>query len=241
MSWETTPSVAHRFCPELQQMIATGWAHDRDGNNVHATGVSTVNNLVVLDHLQRSTNACATLEIGLAYAASALVFANNHSLAGRPPHSHVAIDPFQHHLNYAGLTMLESAGLLQHVRHIADFSDRALPSLLSDGAQFGMIYIDGSHLFEDVFLDCHYAAQLLEPDGIMLLDDSSDKHVRKVIRFLRGNMRHMLTEVDLAPYRMDRGRSAKYRVGKALGRTQLTAFRKIGEGRRAYDAPLKNF
>lgn len=54
-------------------------------------------------------------------------------------------------------------------------------------------------------------------------------------------MGHVLTEIDVSPYRADGGRPARYKLAKALGRVQLTAFRKIGSGRRRYDAKLMPF
>ena len=230
------------FCPVLNEMVSTGRTADRDGAAVAPQGLSTVNNLVVLHNLHRELKSAATLEIGLAYGASALVFAQDHKDFGAlPAGQHVAIDPFQDHLNHAGLAAIERAGLSGYVRHVIAFSDRALPALLDEGRRFGMIYIDGSHLFEDVFIDCHYAAQLLDEGGVMVLDDSTDTHVAKALRFVRRNMSHLLTELDVAPYRADAGQPLRYKAARALGRAQLTAFRKTGSERRPYDAKLASF
>ena len=43
---------------------------------------------------------------------------------------------------------------------------------LDKGERFDMIYIDGSHEFDEVFVDAYYSYRLLSPGGIMLLDDS---------------------------------------------------------------------
>jgi predicted O-methyltransferase YrrM len=230
------------FCPVLEEMVATQSTVDRAGNKTSVRGLSTVNNLVVLRNLCKAIAPAATLEIGLAYGASALVFAQSHRDNGAPPNAqHLAIDPFQHEVGFAGLTAVERAGLSGYLHHIADFSDRTLPKLLDQARQFGLVYIDGSHLFEDVFIDCHYVAQLLAPNGIVVFDDSSDPHVAKVIRFIAGNMCHVLTEIDLSPYRADAGKSLQYNVAKLVGRVQLKAFRKSGHGRRAWDSKLKPF
>ena len=44
-----------------------------------------------------------------------------------------------------------------------------------------------------------------------------------------------MTELDLSPYRADNGKPVRYKAAKALGRVQLTAFRKTGNDRRRYD------
>ena len=35
-----------------------------------------------------------------------------------------------------------------------------------------MIYVDGSHNFEHVFIDAYYSVQLLDMGGVVLFDDS---------------------------------------------------------------------
>lgn len=230
------------FCPVLEEMVTSQCAVDRDGNRTNVRGLSTVNNLIVLRNMCQAIKPAATLEIGLAYGASALVFAQSHRDRGAAPDAqHLAIDPFQHEVGVCGLTAVERAGLSGYLCHIADFSDRTLPMLLDQVRRFGLIYIDGSHLFEDVFIDCHYAAQLLVPGGVVVFDDSSDPHVAKVIKFIAGNMRHVLTEIDVSRFRAGGGKSLRYNVAKLVGRIQLKAFQKTGHGRRPWDSKLTQF
>lgn len=229
-------------CQVLQEMLQTGRSADRDGNTVVVRGLSTVNNLIVLDNLQQQLKPQHTLEIGLAFGASALVLSQGHRNSGAPGvGQHVAIDPYQGDLNFAGLAALERAGLRGYLHHVPLTSDRALPALLEQGRQFGLVYVDGSHLFEDVFIDCHYAAQLLPIGGVMAMDDSSDPNIAKAIRFMRRNLNQLLEEIDLSAYRQDRGRGLRYRAAKMLGRIQLCAFRKKSNARRPYDARLAAF
>jgi hypothetical protein len=54
-------------------------------------------------------------------------------------------------------------------------------------------------------------------------------------------MRHLVEEIDLGPYRLDEGQSPRYRLGRIMGRVQLTGFRKTGEGRRRWNSPLARF
>lgn len=233
------------FSPVLERLVATGQTVDGNGDQVtirNGGGISTTNNLIVLRNLQMELKPENTLEIGLAHAASALVFAQGHKdLDFVANGQHVAIDPFQDHLNSAGLAVMSRAGLDKYVTHLSTFSDVALPALLADGRKFGMIYVDGSHLFEDVFIDIHYSMQLLSIGGVMLLDDSADRHVAKALRFVRSNLSDSLQEMEIAPYRADLGRTLKYRVAKSIGRAQLTAFKKINEGRRRWDSKLGPF
>lgn len=231
------------FCPVLEEMLTNKSAVDAQGKVHNAFGLSTANNLVVLRNLQLELKATATLEVGLSMGASALVLAQTHKDLGHAPAAqHVAIDPWQEHmLSGLGLHAIERAGLASHFQFMGQTSDLALPRLVEEGQPFGLIYVDGSHWFEDVFLDCHYSNHLLEAGGVMLFDDSADPNIGQVLRFIRRNMGYALTEIDLSPYRADHGKSLRYRVGKAAGRKQLTAFRKIGEGRRPIANKTRRF
>jgi methyltransferase family protein len=89
-----------------------------------------------------------------------------------------------------------------------------LPRLVEENEQFDLVYIDGSHLFEDVFIDTYYTGRLLSQGGVVAFDDCGDPHVRKVLAFLRSNLGDSFEELDLPPFRADQGRSTKYRLAR---------------------------
>lgn len=207
--------------------------------------MSSQNNLRVLLALMEERRPARTLEVGLALGCSALAVAGAHRAIGaQPSKQHVAIDPFQDTVwDDCAELALDAAGLTPYCTIMRDYSWRALPQLCELPGTFGLLYIDGSHLFEDVFLDLFYCVRLAEPGGIILFDDASDRHVAKVIAFARFNMPHALREIDLTKYRAmttvaDR---LKYRTARALGRAQLVGFERIGDPVRAWDSPLAPF
>jgi hypothetical protein len=104
-----------------------------------------------------------------------------------------------------------------------------------------LVYIDGSHLFEDVFIDFYYVARLLRDGGIVAFDDCADSNVAKVLRFITRNLNSVLTELDLDPYRLDSGRPLRYKAAKFLGKVQMRAFRKTGPAERSWDAKFSDF
>lgn len=171
--------------------------------------------------------------------------ADRHRANGFPPSGqHVAIDPFQESVwDDCGVLAIDAAGLSSFCTIMREYSWRALPQLSDSGAEFGVLYIDGSHLFEDVFIDFFYCARLVGLGGIILFDDAFDRHVAKVICFVRRNMRHAFREIGLEEYR-DMTTTAdrlKYRVAHALGRIQLVAFERIGDPARSWNSPLTAF
>jgi Methyltransferase domain len=116
-----------------------------------------------------------------------------------------------------------------------------LPKLVSEGQQIDLVYIDGSHLFEDVFVDFYFVSRLLSDGGVLLFDDCSDPHVRKILRFIQTNCMKSLVPYDLSAYRMDQGKSMRYMLGGLIGRRQLLAFQKIGHPERAWDSVFVDF
>lgn len=113
--------------------------------------------------------------------------------------------------------------------------------VLAERARFDLVYVDGSHLVEDVFVDAYFVARLLTECGVMAFDDSTNPHVHKVLRFLRANCRQGLAEFALPSYRGDDGRSLSYRGARILGKVQVTAFRRVGKIDRAWNAPFHSF
>jgi predicted O-methyltransferase YrrM len=194
--------------------------------------LSTKRNLREIEDLLRQSRPANTLEVGMALGGSSLIFAS----VGREVHGdyhHVAIDPFQSTVwDRVGVQSLESAGLINHVQVVEKPSSLVLPRLLEEGRQFGLIYVDGSHLFEDVFLDAYFSARLLTEHGYLLLDDAANGHVAKVVRFIERNM----TSLERMPER-----SWRHRVARLAGKRQLAAYRRAGPVERSWDSRFNAF
>ena len=231
-------------CPVLLEMLATHRAIGKSGRLFEDLGaLSTPNNLAILRALMAYLRPAKTLEIGLSFGGSALVFTSSHRDHGAPPAAqHLALDPFQETVwDSCGLMAVERAGLSGYLNFRAAFSAVELPKLFEQGQRYDLVYVDGSHLFEDVFVDAYFAGRLLNQGGVVAFDDCQKPHVAKVIRFLRRSLAGALEEMDLSPFRADAGKSLKYRIARMAGRTQMTAFRRIGDPERAWDAPFVDF
>ena len=232
------------FCPALAEIVERRSAIGRSGRVFDGlAALSSVNNLVTLRSLMLGLKPARTMEIGLAFGGSGLVFTASHQEAGHTPtRQHMSIDPFQQSVwDDCGLLSIERAGLSAYLDFRPVLSSLELPKLVSQGEAFDLVYVDGSHLFEDVFVDAYFVTRLLRQNGVVLFDDSPDSHVQKVLRFLRSNCRSGLEEVDLSPYRGDAGTSVRYRMARLLGRVQLTAFRRVGPAEREWNSPFHSF
>lgn len=230
------------LCPTLAELTRTGKTVGKSGKIHEARGaLSTVNNLHTIHTLMRDIQPSHTLEVGMSFGGSALAFCASHKELGHPQErQHIAIDPYEMSptcWDCAGVLAVERANLSGYLDFREGCSSLELPKLLESGQRFGLIYIDGSHLFEDVFIDAYFATRLLTDGGVVLLDDSFNKHVKKVLRFLRTNSVG-LQEKDLGEYRTDR---LKHAVASLIGKVNLTAFQRVGDIDREWFARFRRF
>jgi cephalosporin hydroxylase len=231
------------FAPSLARLRRCDAITGRSGKKIGLDGLSTVNNLITLRNLFLYLKPERTLEIGLALGGSAVVFCASHRDIGRKPENqHVAIDPYQEDMwDEVGIKNIEVESLENYIDCRIALSSIELPRLVSEQKTFNLVYIDGSHMFENVFIDVYYTTCLVPEGGVMLLDDSSDQQVAKVHRYIRRNLSEVWQEFDLRPFRKDLGKSLKYQIACALGRNQLVAYRKKSSGSRLSIRKYKDF
>jgi len=235
----------HTIPEEVKNVILKGEAIGKSGKSRKIIGGSTINNLLTIQGIMEKSRPSKTMEIGMAYGISTLLFALKHkSVHEKPNQQHYTIDPFQiSHWDSCGLELLKNAGLSDYVNFSESFSCAQLPKWVDQNIKFDLIYIDGSHLFEDVFIDYYYCAQLLNENGIMLFDDCRDPHVLKVVKFIKNNMGDFFEEEDLNQYAERKGAELfKYKIASRLDKIQLRGFvKKNAANNRNWDSKLGQF
>ncbi len=112
-----------------------------------------------------------TLEVGFAFGMSTCHLLVAHEVVGG--REHVAIDPFQQSSWYRGCGLMNvvEAGLSERLVWLGQRSELALPELLRSGSRFDLCFVDGSHVFGDIFVDAHYCQRMLREGGLLVLDD----------------------------------------------------------------------
>lgn len=230
-----------KFCPKLKEIYETGKSLDENGNAVEVGSLSPLNNIRVIRELILQERPSKTLEIGLAYGGSALTFLSTLKEVSPNNFHHTAIDPFQKSVwGGSSLKAIQEVGFSDNFTLHEDYSALILPDLIRKNLQFDLIYIDESHLFEDVFLDFYYSSKLLKIGGVMLFDDCRDRHVLKVIKFINANYTKFLTEIDYGVVD-DPDKPLFKKVGNFLGIRQLCGFKKTSEVDRKWNSPYFNF
>ena len=111
------------------------------------------------------------VEIGLAYGSSALAIGEALHSSGSGPVKHVIIDAYQDRFHDTGWVALESAGLADDCTLLRERSQLALPGLVAEGLVADAAFVDGSHIFHNVFIDLFFLREIVRPGGLIVLDD----------------------------------------------------------------------
>jgi len=140
-----------------------------------------------LYQLIREEKPDETLEIGLAYGFSTVyILAALHANGkGR----HTALDPFQDGFwRGIGATRDRVTGVRPGTFEFSrETSVQGLARLARERRQFGVIFIDGNHLFDAALVDFFLAAPLCQIGGHVVLDDLWLPSIERVASFVRRN------------------------------------------------------
>ena len=141
----------------------------------------------VLRDLLLGDEAHVVVEIGLAYGRSALAIAEALATRDHPEARHVVIDPFQHFFHDAGWDAIAPARLAGLSTLVRERSQLALPRLLAGGLVADAAFVDGSHVFHNVFVDLYFLREIVRPGGLLVLDDCQWPSVATAVRYFELN------------------------------------------------------
>lgn len=143
----------------------------------------------LLRDLLISERVATVVEVGLAYASSALAIGEALITIDPPNPRHVIIDPFQDRAySNVGWELMRDAGLDSIATLIRSWSSIALPDLVTEGFVADAAFVDGSHRFHEVFVDLYFLRKIVRPGGLILLDDDWTPSVRTALRYYEKNL-----------------------------------------------------
>jgi predicted O-methyltransferase YrrM len=163
------------------------WSRDREGD--FATVTVSRADCDLLRDLLIAEGAGTVVEVGLAYASSALAIGEALAAVDPPRPRHVIIDPFQESAwRNVGRKLLHSAGLDSIAELMTAPSSIALAQLTNDGLVADAAFVDGSHRFHEVFVDLYFLRRIVKPGGLIVLDDAWMPSVRTAVRYFETNL-----------------------------------------------------
>jgi predicted O-methyltransferase YrrM len=129
----------------------------------------------------------SVVEIGLAYGSSALAIAEALVSLGDADARHLIIDAYQDLFAHAGWEVLEAAGVTRLCTLLRERSQLALPRLVAEGRVADAAFVDGSHIFHNVFVDLAFLREVVRPGGLVILDDCRLPSVATAVRYFEIN------------------------------------------------------
>ena len=141
----------------------------------------------VLRDLLLAEKAHTVIEIGLAYGSSALAIAEALVSNGSVQRRHLIIDAYQNRFYGSGWSAIVEADITDLCLLFEERSQIVLPRLLSDRFLADVAFVDGSHIFHNVFVDLFYLRELVRPNGLVILDDCSYPSVATAVRYFQVN------------------------------------------------------
>jgi predicted O-methyltransferase YrrM len=176
-----------RRIQEARRRLATdGPPRLRSGGDFERVSVPAADGDVLRD-LLLAEDPGTVIEIGLAYGSSALAIAEALVAAGSGEARHVIVDAYQQHFHGSGWAAIAGAGLAGLCSLVEERSQIALPRLLGDGFVADAAFVDGSHIFHNVFVDLFYLRELVRPGGLVILDDCDYPSVATAARYFEVN------------------------------------------------------
>jgi predicted O-methyltransferase YrrM len=204
------------------RLAASGPADEREPGDFERVSLPARDADALRDALI-ADRAHVVIEIGLAYGSSALAIAEALAIVGGPAVRHVVIDAFQDQFFDAGWDELGRAGATAAATLIRERSQTALARLVIEGFVADAAFVDGSHIFHNVFLDLAFLREVVRPAGLVILDDCQWPSVATAVRYFELN-----TDWRPFPIADDLGRLRAYRLPDPRIEPSFEDFRSFG-------------
>jgi predicted O-methyltransferase YrrM len=185
--------------PVLAEIHRTGAVQMSDGTRapVHS-GVNAQSG----ELLRRAVLAAAprtACEVGLAFGISTLHILDAMGESGSG--TLIGMDPAQHDATWqgTGLSNVRRAGLTDRFVFHEASSQVVLPRLAESGTRIQFAFIDGWHTFDHTLVDFFYIDQMMDPGGIVVLDDVVLPGLRRLAEFIVTNRDYTLVDRVAGP------------------------------------------
>lgn len=168
-----------------RQLAANGPPWTRSVLNDFTTVTLPESDCDAIRDLLIAERTTSVVEIGLAYGSSALAI--DEALASVDGSRHIILDPLQDsEFHDTGWQILHSAGA--NATLIRERSQFGLPRLIENGVVVDAAFVDGSHIFHNVFVDLYFLQTIVKPGGLIILDDYWWPSVAITARYYETNL-----------------------------------------------------
>lgn len=169
-----------------QRLVELAPDQERADGDFHLVSLPT-RDCDALRDLLLAEQARVVIEIGLAYGSAALAIAEALADAQTSDARHLIIDPYQHQFRNVGWQSIVDAGVDTLCTLVEERSQLALPKLAPDHLVADAAFVDGSHVFHNVFVDLYFLREIVRPGGLIVLDDCQWPSVATAVRYFELN------------------------------------------------------
>jgi predicted O-methyltransferase YrrM len=177
-------------------------------------------------------------EVGLAFGVSTLYIldAMTDFGAGRL----LGMDPAQRDRTWrgGGLHNVGRAGYSDRYEFYEEPSQVVLPRVVAAGTRIQLAFLDGWHTFDHTLVDFFFMDKMLEPGGVLIMDDVSWPSIGRLCDFIVTNRAYSLLDIDPTQPKRSGRRALKRlasRVLQPIVRTNATPSRSAA----LLEAPLR--
>lgn len=185
-------------CALLHEMFDSKSVQMPDGTRKPLTAAISMRYSAALYSIVRKLQPRLAVEIGMGQGVSSLsILTALQQTGGRL----ISIDPYEGWQSGmdAALCAIDRAGFSSLHCHIRQRSELALPRLWAEGTEIDFAYIDGSHCFDNAFIDWFYLDKMLRPEGVIGFNNAGWLPVWRVIRHLKKSGRYTEIPSGLRP------------------------------------------
>ena len=182
--------------PVLQEIERSGQVVLPSGESVKVHSNVGVGSAGVLQRAIEVAKPQLACEVGLAFGISSLYILDAMQRHGNG--RLIGMDPAQHDGTWrgGGLFNLEQAGFANQYEFHEETSQRVLPRLAAAGTRIQFGFIDGWHTFDHTLVDFFYIDQMLDPGGVVVLDDVGYPGLRRLAHFIVTNRDYEILDFD---------------------------------------------
>lgn len=242
--------------PVIEDIVSTGTTVLPNGERVPAHSGVGPGSGRVLHAAVEAARPRLGCEVGLAFGLSTLYILD--AMQAHGGGRLIGMDPAQHDGTWrgGGLHNVQRAGFADRYELLEETSQLALPKLAGCGTRIQFGFIDGWHTFDHALVDFFYLDMMMDPGGVVVLDDVGYPGLQRLAHFIVSNRDYELLDLDQRPvptgWRVGAKASAQrllrpivrdnhtptadtLMLQQPINSAQLIALQKRGDDRRRFD------
>ena len=185
-----------QLLPETLEVIyKKGFTLNRKGEERKLVDAISRDEAISIAKALRENKATVTVEIGVAFGASALTICHALKEMGNEKAKHYGVDPNQlTHYEGIALDNLRKENLIEIFHLLEGPSHLKVPELINNKTVVDFALIDGWHTFDYTLVDFFLVDKILRPGGLVAFHDTYAPAKQKVLKYIKTHRHYEVVE-----------------------------------------------